>query len=428
VVTSPDRPTPDAGRPAPDLDRLRRLLGGDEHRWLVERIRARLERGQPLDGTVTLHSPTDAQRVALERLLGRRPGLGASVSVALPEMEAILAHAGVAADLRSAVVALAGPLTDRAAEQASAAAAWEAAHEPVERAAADQPALKEWVAWVKDTGMLRRLSGRDPSAARRLAAQAADVLGRLPADSVPLSVLAERAVQDGHALDADRPLSTLVLRAAASLTGTPPGDGGEWRRTVWASVGVLSGELTSPVLSLGLPGDARTVTGRVLGEWSPAGQPVHLSARQLLRDPPALPVRGRLVFVCENPTVVAEAANRLGAASAPLVCTGGHPGAAAILLLRQLAAAGGELRYHGDFDWGGITIANNVIGGFAAHPWRLDAASYRRAAAPGGSVLRGTPVQAVWDPALAAAMLELSVKVEEERVLDDLLGDLAGTG
>lgn len=414
-----------------DLPRLRRLLGGDEHRWLVQRLRARLERGQPLDGTVILHSPTEAQRQALQRLLGRRPGRGASVSVALGEVEALLARAGVARDLRSAVVALGGPLTDRRAEQAKAAAAWRAAHEPAEQAAAGRPALAAWVRWLEDTGMLRRLSGGDPAAARTLAEQAAAVLERLPADGVPLSVLANASVDDGHALDADRPLSTLVLRAAATLTSTPPGDGGEWRRTVWASVGVLAGELTNPVLTLGLPGDARTVTGRVLREWSAAGQPVHLSARQLLHDPPELPVNGRRVFVCENPSVVAEAANRLGTPAAPLVCTGGHPGAAATLLLRQLAAAGAELGYHGDFDWGGITIANNLIGpgitSFAARPWRLDAASYRRAAEGGGAALQGTPVQAAWDPALTEAMLELSIKVEEERVLDDLLGDLSCT-
>ncbi len=39
---------------APDLERLHRLLGGEELRWLVERIRTRLERGLALDATVAL--------------------------------------------------------------------------------------------------------------------------------------------------------------------------------------------------------------------------------------------------------------------------------------------------------------------------------------------------------------------------------------
>ena len=231
------------------------------------------------------------------------------------------------------------------------------------------------------------------------------MLRRLPAGGQPLSVLAVTHAGEGHHLDPGRPLTALVLRAAAILGEVPPGDDAEWRRTVWASVGVLTGELTNPVLTLSLSGDLRTVTGRALAVWADAGQPVHLTARQLLRDPPDLPVRDRSVFVCENPTVIAEAASRLGARTAPLVCANAHPGAAATVLLRQLAAAGARLRYHGDFDWPGITIANGIIGRFGAQPWRLDTGAYR-AAALGGASLRGNPVTAAWDPRLTEAMLE----------------------
>jgi uncharacterized protein (TIGR02679 family) len=259
-----------------------------------------------------------------------------------------------------------------------------------------------------------------------LAEQAAVVLERLPAAAVPLSVLASTAAGDGHALDEDRPLSTLVLHGAAVLAGVPAGEGAEWRRTVWASVGVLYGELTSPVLTLNLPGDAATMTGRVLAVWGEAGQPVHLTVRQLLRDPPELRLRGQSVFVCENPVVVAEASNRLGVWSAPVVCVSGHPAGAATLLLRRLAQAGAVLRYHGDFDWSGLTIANGIVARFGALSWRFDAAAYRTAVASdrGGVPLRGAPVTAVWDAALTTAMAELGVRVEEETVLDDLLGDL----
>jgi uncharacterized protein (TIGR02679 family) len=130
------------------------------------------------------------------------------------------------------------------------------------------------------------------------------------------------------------------------------------------------------------------------------------------------------VFVCENPSVVVEAANRLGSVAASLICANTHPGAAATVLLRQLGATGARLRYHGDFDWAGITIANGITARFGALPWRLDASAYRSAAGEDGPPLRGRPVTATWDPALTRAMLELGVKVEEERVLDDLLADL----
>jgi uncharacterized protein (TIGR02679 family) len=413
-----------AGPPAEtDLERLRRLLSGEELRWLVERARARLERGVPLDGTVTLEGATETQRRAAARLLGRPAGKGASLSISLPAVEAVLRGAGLAPDLAAAVQALAGPVTDRAAERH-----WSAVLAVAEQAAQDRPALTPWVEWLRGTGLLRRLAGGAPERAQELVEQAVTVLDLLPARGQPLSVLAASRAGGGHGLDPDQPLATLVLRAASLIGGVPPGDGAEWRRTVWASVGVLAGELTNPVLTLNLPGDARTVTGRVLALWTEAGEPVHLTARQLLRDPADLSaLQGRDVFVCENPSVVAEAAIRLGTASAPLVCANTYPGAAATVLLRQLGAAGARLRYHGDFDWPGITIANGIVSRFGALPWRLDADAYRSAADADGPALRGRPVTATWDPALTQAMLELGVKVEEERVLDDLLADLAET-
>ncbi len=390
---------------ADDLDgaRLRRLLGSDDLCWLIDRVRARLERGLPLEGIVALDPATEAQRRAVARLLGRPAGRGASLHVPLAAVDTVVRRGGLAPDLAAAVEALGGPIVDRTATREAAEAAWAAALAPAEQAAERRPALAPWVDWLRGTGLLRRLAGGDPEAARRLAAQAVTVLDRLPAGGQPLPVLAA-AVSDGHLLDPDRPLATLVLRAAAIVGGVAPGAGAEWRN---------------------LPGDPATATGRTLGIGAEAGQPLHLTARQLIRNPPELPVRGRTVFVCENPSVVAAAANRLGAGTAPLVCANAHPGAAATLLLRQLAGAGARLRYHGDFDWPGITIANGIITRFATAPWRLDAGYYRSAAARGGPALRGGPVTAAWEPALTEAMLALGVKVEEERVLDDLLADLA---
>lgn len=60
---------------------------------------------------------------------------------------------------------------------------------------------------------------------------------------------------------------------------------------------------------------------------------------------------------------------------------------------------------------------------FRVSPWRMDADSYRSAAAVGGSRLAGNAVAAVWDPSLTPVMVEIGVKVEEERVLEDLRDD-----
>ncbi len=57
-------------------------------------------------------------------------------------------------------------------------------------------------------------------------------------------------------------------------------------------------------------------------------------------------------------------------------------GGPAVTAFRHLAAAvtqgGGELRYHGDFDWPGVAIAGSVMRRHGARPWRMSAADYNR--------------------------------------------------
>ncbi|MPY81609.1 MAG: DUF2399 domain-containing protein, partial [Actinophytocola sp.] len=171
-----------------------------------------------------------------------------------------------------------------------------------------------------------------------------------------------------------------------------------------------------------LPGDGETSTGRALAAWHGCGQPVVLTLRQLVREPPRLDAQP--VFVCENPVVVSTAADQLGAGCAALICTAGQPGAAAMHLLRLLARAGTELRFHGDFDWGGLRIGNLLVDRLPARPWRFGSADYL-AAASRGRQLVGRPVAARWDAALGTAMRETGVAVEEEHVIDDLLHDLS---
>lgn len=415
---------------AVDAVRLARLFGPPS-RWIVDRARARLERGAALIGEVTLPEATEEQRAAAAGLLGRRPRSGRSLRVDLADVDAVVRRSGCAPSLAAAVVALTGPVADLAALATETARGWHTAIAVADPLVAARPALAAWRERLVTTGLLRRLAD-GPEHGRALMEAAVAVLDELPAEGVPISVLAARVLGDGHGLDADRPLSTLVLGAVELLgpgdreTGDPA-RGAEWRREAWAAVGVLVGELALPALTLGLPGDPRSVTGRALGLWREVGQPVHLSLRQLVRDPPVLDaVGGLVVSVCENPTVVSAAADRLGARCRPLVCVGGMPAAPVSSLLRLLAGAGAILRYHGDFDWGGLAIANTVIDRFGAGTWRYDRAHYEAALRPGLAELTGRQVRARFDPDLSDALGAHRRRVEEEAVLDDLINDLSG--
>jgi uncharacterized protein (TIGR02679 family) len=406
-----------------DEPRLTRLLGGPELGWLLERIRKRLERGQSLDTTVTLAEPTSAQRAALHRLLGRPPRPGASLSVSLSAVDQVVRRSGACTEgLAAAVVALTGEVTDRAASAAALDQRWQEAFRPMELATSERGELRDWWLQAVRSGLVRRLAAT-PQVAEPLLVDLARVVHQLPAGGEPVGQFAARVAGGAHALDDSRPLTTLVLGAARALSGIADGTGAEWRREIWASVGLLRDEVSTTVLTLGLPGDSVSTTGRALAAWQEAGQPVVLTLRQLVRDSPRL--RAQTVFVCENPAVVSAAADALGPTCSPLVCASGQPGAAVMHLLRGLAASGATLRYHGDFDWGGLRIGNVVFGRLPLHPWRFRTADYR-AALRHGRELTGTPVaSAQWDPQLAGAMASERLAIEEEHVLDELLTDLA---
>lgn len=88
-----------------------------------------------------------------------------------------------------------------------------------------------------------------------------------------------------------------------------------------------------------------------------------------------------------------------------------------------------HLLYHGDFDWPGITIANQMIGSFGAIPWRFCTEDYNlalRGGAQSGYQLEGEPVTACWDDGLAPALRAHGMAIAEEGNVDDLINDFEG--
>jgi len=407
-------------------DRLRRLLGGEPLAWLVRRARDRLETGRPLTGTVTLPAATQEQRRAVERLTGRATRSGTSLSVSLPDVDRILRDSGIApGGLADAVPRLSGPLRDRHRERADLAAAWSAAFEELDAALDGRDELAQWRTWLDATGVVRRLAP-EPGQARLLLAQVAAALGQLPSPGIPIGRLAAECCGDAHALDDGRPAGTLVLSAVRALARLPfaAEPAADSRRSAWAAAGVHLDELSSLALCLGLPGDTRTALGRTLASCREAGQPTALTLRQLrCHDEP---LRAARVRICENPVVVAAAADELGVGCQPLVCVSGQPSAAVWRLVELLAAGGAQFAYHGDFDWGGVRIARAVGQRAAWQPWWYDRQAYETAvsAARPLTPLAGEPTATPWDPELAEAMRHHNVRVEEELTLDALLQDL----
>jgi uncharacterized protein (TIGR02679 family) len=287
----------------------------------------------------------------------------------------------------------------------------------------------------------RRLAHNNADVAERLIADAQRVLTQLPAAGMARAQLAADCLGDAHALDRGRPLPRLILDGACvsstALAGSPALDRhGEnhsdaalpppRERDRWAAVGVLVNELARPALVLNLPCRGDTPTGRQLAHAR--GEPAYLSLRSLLRTHAQWDVDGRVVHVCENPNLVAIAADRLGMRCAALVCTDGMPAAAQRVLLQQLRAAGAHLVYHGDFDWPGLRIGQCLIRDFGAQPWRFGSDDFRQAAraalANGRLLPTDDGITVDWDSELVGAMRQYGYAIDEEAVANRLLSDL----
>jgi uncharacterized protein (TIGR02679 family) len=405
-----------------DPERLQRLLGGPELAQLRQRLARKLLRDG--GGPLALSRVSEAERAAVERLIGRPPRRGKSLSVDLDAMSHALWRAGVAESLRDALEAIDGPLVDARAEREAERRRWAeliAGYRP----RADTNGLGEWLEPLQASGLLKRLARGSESRGRALLDQALDVLERLPVRGLSLSALAAECLGDAHGLDAGRPVAALVRRALARhwRGGVARVDPDE--RSIWAHAGVLmGGDITSAVLTLRLPVLPVQALDGALSRYCHQAEPAWLTLRHLLRHPPGWDCAGRDLFVCENPAVLAEAAERLGAECAPLIATWGRPGAAVLTLLEQLEAAGAVLHYHGDFDWAGISIANALLERFAMRPWRMGAADLVDYAGLGGKALAGRSIEARWDPELRAALEARGRAVHEEQLIDILLGDL----
>jgi uncharacterized protein (TIGR02679 family) len=277
-----------------------------------------------------------------------------------------------------------------------------------------------WLAGVRRSGLLTRAA--EPVQSAR---QAATVLTELlPPGSVATSrtELAARLTGSAHGLDDGMIVAQLVLRALALDTGCEPPTTAGGRRDLWERYGVNADTVSSTCLVLGVLADGDQPVAQRLRLAAQAGDPVHITPRDLRSIRLA---RHERVLVCENPRVLEAMADRFGG-DVPAVCTSGQPRLVTMEVLRQLGRAGAVLQYHGDFDWPGVAIANRLIAEVGAQPLLMGAADYQAAARSGQTALdlHGVPVSASWDPALTTAMGRLGVAVHEEAVLGDLLAFL----
>lgn len=437
-------------------------------------VAERLEReGLVPRGMVTVPDLSREEQRALSDLLGRSVLTG-RVRVDLAALDRRLRNRAGTGLVEAARTVLGRPLTDRPAVRAARAArldepyaayaAWRDAHPDAASVGLDDR-LDDWLSGLRRDGVLGR--DADPGALVRDALAVVwhqrGHLGDTPARQpvrpdkrrepgrpsplppVARTELAARLLGDAHALDDDRRLAAVVLRAARILVGAgapvgPADDGagegdaqdrdpGGLRLSVreeWESLGVLTDRISSSCLTVGLLPAGEGAPARRVVAYAGARAVLHLTWRDLdegLRFTP-----GQTVLVCENPRVLESAADA-GPPGVGVVCTSGRPALVVLEVLKRLQEAHAALHYHGDFDWAGVAMTNDVVRRFGARPWRMSTDDY--VALPARLPLSGARVDASWDPELAPAMAQRGLAVHEEASLPDLtesMAELAGAG
>ena len=401
---------------------------GSEYARLLTAARRSLERtGGSLGATVTVNHPDDTERKAIIGITGQYRAEGtAQIGVRLADLDRAVREA-TGGGLIDLLERIGPPLKDRPADRRRLADGREAAVRSAEDSLLnDRDWYQSWLAEIAADGTLTRLVN---AAEAPRVDQAVRVLEALEGRTEPvqLAELAAAMTGDTKALNHGTTLATLVLRALAIRASVARPATTEQRRDLWDAHGVIVDDLASRVLVLNL-----AAAGDGLGEWltdaRDRGVPFYVTLQQLIAMPAVPMVAAEpVVSVCENPAVLRRAAADLGHRSRPLICTEGQPSTAFHRLANAITANGGRLRYHGDFDWPGIAIANSVISRHNATPWRLAAVDYREAVREDADhvKLSGPPQPTPWDPALADAMAASARAVYEESVADPLIADLA---
>lgn len=379
--------------------------------------------------------------------VGRMLGVGWELSgkpVTLRLLRDALTKAG--ADLTVLLTEVGGPLRDKPAERRLAAHAKESVRSDVVDLLVGAGVLRP----VAELAVVRRWLGADPGTIAGVVAAAWCALPTQPGGSgsqlgtVGLAEFAGKELLDPHALDRAQPAGRAVARllaatfawldhsgassvAADAVVGHVLEDAlaaavnaagsvlraASWRGT-WGRAGISCDQVSSTVLVLNLPLEgANSALGKVT---TVAGEPIWVTARMTLEacrtranwatnttDRPRRSPNGKehgevAVRVCENPSVIEAAANRLGASCPPLVCLYGRPSSAAWAVLFAVVAGGARILLSTDRDVAGGQIAAEV------------------AAVIGRRYGRGR----------VSSWLPTAKGVFEEQRMDALLNDLAG--
>lgn len=176
---------------------------------------------------------------------------------------------------------------------------------------------------------------------------------------IRLAVLSARVTSDPHTLDSNTMAGKLLLHLLSFSQGVQFPSDAEKRDMLYYEAGILCDSISSSVTQLGLilctgkeehPSyqyfrqsyEACTLTLTNLANLSTASSP------------------SRHVYLVENQMVFSQLCDHANEFYSPLICTSGQLQVAVLRLMDMLAVSGTTFHYSGDFDGGGLSIADRL--------------------------------------------------------------------
>ncbi|GAB3977174.1 hypothetical protein GCM10029978_066170 [Actinoallomurus acanthiterrae] len=290
------------------------------------------------------------------------------------------------------------------------------------------PTAKAWA----NTAAPRLIAATAPTIAARTALvdELCCLATALPANGVPLSVLAAQTIRKTHGLDPGTNLGRLGARLAAAIAEHAPPANTTAVRDAWAAVGVWVDPVSSQVAGWRLPLNPDHPAAAVAAAYQDAGEPAVLTLGIIASNhtepliAKAAPPRNTLWVVEGISILTTIASHRIQAAT---LCRAGTPSVAATRIITEAAAAGWRIAVSSDFEPGGLRGAITTLrhAGPAGSPWRITATDYLNTPAEGERFAPEDVPETPWDPDLAAtAMRHRRERASEEDRLTTLLADL----
>lgn len=294
------------------------------------------------------------------------------------------------------------------------------------------PALaKPWAS--SDAAVMIASAAPSARARAELTTQLCSLAKALPADGIPLSVLAARTVRRTHGLDANTSLGRPAARLAAAIAGQPPPTSAAAVRNAWAAVGVLMDPVSSQAAGWQLPINPNHPAAAVANAYQATQGPAVLTlgvitctcAEPLIASPQP---NSTTLWVVEGISTLSVVAASDTPAS--VLCRGGTPSVAVARIITEAAAAGWRIAVSSDFEPGGLrgAIAALRHAGAAGTPWRLTTNDYLATPSEGDHFAPQDVPDTPWDPRLAPTMRQRQERVSEEDRLHKLLADLDASG